>query len=95
MNFEYEQKNTPDGMEIKVTTYVEKPKIQISKWPKFTVTWMGTKMEGRFIAPGVYQLGAVVVFRNAQGDYVELAPDVYVRGLRGEQAESADVSDQV
>lgn len=81
----FEQRQTPDGMAIKVTTYVEKPRILITNWPKFTIDWMGTRVEGRVISPGVYQLGSVVVFRNPEGEYVELAPEVYAKQLREEE----------
>lgn len=81
MNMHFEYGTTADSVEIEVTTCVEKPKIEIANWPKFTVIWMGTKIEGRFISPGVYQIGNAVVFRNAEGEYVELAPKVYAKWL--------------
>lgn len=80
---QFEQKQTADGVEIRVTAYVPKPQIDISHWPKFTVEWMGSRMQGRVLAAGVYQLGSVVVFRNDEGDYVELAPSVYAQSLKG------------
>lgn len=77
----FEQFPREGGVAIKVTTHVEKPKIAITNWPKFTVNWMGSTMEGRVLAAGVYQLGSVVVLRNDDGDYVELAPSVYMQSL--------------
>lgn len=81
MNMHFEQKSTEDGVEIKVTTHIPRPQIVIADWPKFTVEWMGSRMQGRVLSPGVYQIGNAVIFQNAQGEYVELAPKVYAKWL--------------
>lgn len=81
MNMNFEQKPTEDGVEIKVTAHIPKSQIVITDWPKFTISWMGIRTEGRMLSPGVYQIGSAVVFRNVEGEYVELVPKVYAKWL--------------
>lgn len=60
MNFTYEYGTTADGVKIKVTTYVPKPKLaDTSQWPKFTVEWMGKRFDGVWLAPGCYILNGI------------------------------------
>jgi hypothetical protein len=55
---------------LRVTVSVPAPRIiDTSRWPHFTVEWMGRRMTGKWINQYAFQLGDRVIFRNAGEDY--------------------------
>lgn len=90
MNMKVEQGTSADGFEYKVTLQVEKPKVvDVSLWPTFMVEWMGRRLQGVYIAPGIYAVNGICYLRDGPDDYPVILHDIVAEWKKTQLAQPA------